>query len=92
MLVGAGPPGPIRNPAPVAPELELGRDPEPMFGHGFEPGEPEEPPAEGAAVDGVEPVLGALVAGEVVLLGGAVVLELLLEVLLGGVVVVVVAA
>ena len=43
-------------------------------------------------MDGVDPVLGALVAGELVLLPGAVVLELLLEVLLGGVVVVVVAA
>ncbi len=77
-------------PEPVAPDLEPG----PMFGHGFELDDPEEPdePDEGA-VDGVEPVLGVLVAGELVLLlGGAVVLELLLEVLLGGVVVVVVAA
>ena len=68
-----------------------------MFGHGFEPVEPDEPeepdePDEGAAVDGVDPVLGVLVAGELVLLPGAVVLELLLEVLLGGVVVVDVAA
>ncbi len=65
-----------------------------MLGHGFELDEPEpEPePVDGAAVDGLVPVLGALVLGELVLLLGAVVLELLLEVLLDGVELVVVVA